>query len=175
MPAKPLTPSQIADAARLRAFFKAWQADRKAKKLPHAQAEIAEPLFGFGQSALSQYLNGHIPMNADVVMKFAEVLDVPPTAINPTVVRQEQERAQVWARPPGPTALLALSPLALDAAIQLNDIADPAMQRKAYALFVRALERAGLTPGAPTAAPVTAPVPAPAPAPAPSRKRVTSR
>lgn len=168
MPAKPLTPAQKADSLRLKAFFKAWQADRKARGLPHAQGEIAHDLFGFNQSSLSQYLNGHIPMNATVVMKFATVLGVEPTAINPTIARQEQDRAKVWTEQSTAPALPQLHPLALDAAIQLNEITDPARQRRAYALFVRALERSGLT-----AAPAA--TPSPDPAPAPTRKRATTR
>lgn len=161
---------------RLNAFFRAWQADRKARKLPHAQSEIAEELFGFGQSALSQYLNGHIPMNAEVVMKFASVLGIDPAKINPTIVRQEQERAKVWAPevPEAQTALLQLSPLALDAANLLTAITPLSRQRKAYALFIRALERAGMA-NPPAAAPSAAPAPAPAPEPAPKRKRVETR
>lgn len=96
MAAKPLNPAQRADAVRLKAAFKAWQANRKAKGEPHSQDEIAEPLLGFGQSALSQYLNGKIPLNGEVVQKFSHLLGIPPADISQEVVDQELSRAQTW-------------------------------------------------------------------------------
>ena len=35
------------------------------------------------QPSVSQYLNGHIPMNTDTVLKFARLLNRPPTDIDP--------------------------------------------------------------------------------------------
>jgi len=73
MPALPLTPEQKADANRLKQLFQAWQADRKRKGEPSNQDAISESL-GFGQSALSQYLNGKIPLNPAAAAKFARLL-----------------------------------------------------------------------------------------------------
>ena len=53
MPAKPLTAEQKEDAARLKEFFKAWQASMRDAGKPVSQDAAAAKL-GFGQSALSQ-------------------------------------------------------------------------------------------------------------------------
>ncbi len=102
MPAKDLSPEQLADAVRLKAAFKAWQAERKAHALPWAQDEVAEALFGFGQSALSQYLNGTIPLNAAALQKFCRALGLTPTQISPGIVEQERARAAWLIEPPAP-------------------------------------------------------------------------
>lgn len=73
MPAKPLTQEQLEDAARLSAFFKEWQRARKDAQLPSSQIDAAHEL-GFGQSALSQYLRGDIPLNVPAGVKFAKLL-----------------------------------------------------------------------------------------------------
>ncbi|HDL7736081.1 TPA: helix-turn-helix transcriptional regulator [Yersinia enterocolitica] len=66
MPAKPLTPEQKADAERLMAIFK------KQKGL--TQAVLADELGFSNQSAVSQYLNGKIPLNVEASIKFADKL-----------------------------------------------------------------------------------------------------
>lgn len=66
MPAKPLTPEQKADAQRLMAIFK------KQKGL--TQAVLADELGFSNQSAVSQYLNGKIPLNVEASIKFADRL-----------------------------------------------------------------------------------------------------
>lgn len=73
MPAKPLTPEQLEDAARLRALFKAWQRERKDAGQPSSQIHAGHEL-GFGQSALSQYLRGDIPLNIPAAVKFSKLL-----------------------------------------------------------------------------------------------------
>lgn len=62
MPAKPLTPEQKDDASRLKEAFRAWQNAKRDAGAPVSQMEAAHRL-GFGQSALSQYVNGQIPLN----------------------------------------------------------------------------------------------------------------
>ena len=109
MPAKPLTPEQKADAARLKEAFQAWRDARRDRGEPISQ-EAAAALLGFGQSALSQYLNGHIPLNEPVLWKFCELLGVAPEEISPDVAGQAVERSYKWA--PSESALEAL---ALDA------------------------------------------------------------
>lgn len=96
MPAKPLTPEQKEDAARLKAAFRAWQDAQRDKGAPVSQLEAAGRL-GFGQSALSQYLNGLIPLNGPVLAKFAELMSVKPEDISPSIVAQESQRSQTWA------------------------------------------------------------------------------
>lgn len=96
MPAKPLTPEQKEDAARLKAAFRAWQDALRDKGAPVSQLEAAGRL-GFGQSALSQYLNGLIPLNGPVLAKFAELMGVKAEDISPAIVAQESQRSQTWA------------------------------------------------------------------------------
>lgn len=109
MPAKPLTPEQKADAARLKEAFQAWRDARRDRGDTISQ-EAAAAQLGFGQSALSQYLNGHIPLNEPVLWKFCELLGVAPEEISHDIAGQAVERSQKWA----PTES-ALESLALDA------------------------------------------------------------
>lgn len=107
MPAKELSEEQLADAARLKAAFRRWQADRRARGEPSTQDEVAEHLFGFGQSALSQYLNGTIPLNAAALLKFARVLGENAETISPTIVKDARDQAaqllDLGAEPPPDT------------------------------------------------------------------------
>lgn len=75
MPALPLSDEQLADAARLKTLFQEWQRSRKENNLPHSQ-EAAAAALGFGQSALTQYLNGKIPLNVTAGVKLANLLGV---------------------------------------------------------------------------------------------------
>lgn len=109
MPAKPLSPEQKADAARLKEAFDAWRAARRDRGEPISQEAVASQL-GFGQSALSQYLNGHIPLNAAVLVKFCDMLGVAPQDISPDIAGQAVENSSKWA----PTES-ALEALAMDA------------------------------------------------------------
>ena len=93
MPASKLTPEQLADAARLKRLFHEWQETRKAKGLAWNQDAVSAML-GFGQSALSQYLRGYIPLNPDTLLKFAEMLGKAPREISPSIARQVNERAR---------------------------------------------------------------------------------
>ncbi|KXU38688.1 hypothetical protein AXE65_00850 [Ventosimonas gracilis] len=69
MPAKPLTPEQKQDAARLAAIFE----KRKAED-GLTQAVLADILGYSVQSAVSQYLNAKIPLNVSAATKFASGL-----------------------------------------------------------------------------------------------------
>lgn len=93
MPAKELSPEQLAEAAHLKTLFREWQAVRRENGDAYTQDDVAETLFGFGQSALSQYLNGTIPLNPPAVAKFAEVLGKPPSEISPLMVQQMRKQA----------------------------------------------------------------------------------
>lgn len=95
MPAKPLTPEQKEDAERLRSAFKTWQRQRRDFKKEASQEYVADQI-GFGQSALSQYLTGKIPLNGPVLAKLAELLGVKPEEISPSVAAQETARIDRW-------------------------------------------------------------------------------
>lgn len=94
MPALPLTPSQLKDAERLNALFKDWQARRRDQGLAGSQ-EAAAALLGFGQSALSQYLKGRIPLNVQALVKFASFLQCQPSDISADLAKTIQEIAGV--------------------------------------------------------------------------------
>lgn len=76
MPAKPLSPEQLADADRLKTLFLEWQEARKSKGESVSQ-EAVTALLDFNQSSISQYINGRIPLNLKVACKFAEMLGRP--------------------------------------------------------------------------------------------------
>jgi hypothetical protein len=95
VPSKPITPEQARDAQRLKTAFKAWQQQRKALGLPYSQDVITDGL-GFGQSALSQYLNGHIPLNGDALHKICSLIGVNPGAISPRIAEMETAKARQW-------------------------------------------------------------------------------
>lgn len=73
MPALPLTADQKEDAARLKRLFLSWKESRKASGEPASQ-DFFSDLVGFGQSAVSQYLNGKIPLNPHAAAKFSKAL-----------------------------------------------------------------------------------------------------
>lgn len=92
MPAQPLTPEQLDDAARLKKLFLGWQQQQKEAGTPVSQEGAAEQL-GFNQSALSQYLNGRIPLNVDAARKFSELLGQPVAEFSPRLHDQLREYA----------------------------------------------------------------------------------
>lgn len=96
MPAKPLTEEQQQDAKRLKAAFSKFQARRKLEKKPYTQLALEEEL-GLKQSAMSQYLNGDIPLNGVALGKFCKLMDEKPEAISPSVYRSEFERSKALA------------------------------------------------------------------------------
>ena len=73
MPALPLTLEQKEDAARLKKLFLTWKTGRKARGEPASQDAFSD-LVGITQSAVSQYLNGAIPLNPAAAAKFSKVL-----------------------------------------------------------------------------------------------------
>ena len=118
MPAQPLSEEQKADAARLRKAFSEHQAKLRKVGLPWTQEALADQL-GFGQSALNQYLNGKIPLNAAALYKFCLVLVVEPASISPAIVAAEQAKAMKW----GPGMIQSgLSPDAIELAHQLDAV-----------------------------------------------------
>jgi transcriptional regulator with XRE-family HTH domain len=75
---RPLNNEEINDTKRLRNVW-----DEKLKTASFTQKQVSEA-FGFkNQSAISQYLNGRIPLNLEVAAKFAKYLKVPLREISP--------------------------------------------------------------------------------------------
>ena len=87
MPALPLTKEQLDDAARLKQLFATWQRTQRDAGLPSSQEAISD-LLGFTQSALSQYLNGRIPLNFEVAAKFAGLLQCDVSDFSPDLAAQ---------------------------------------------------------------------------------------
>lgn len=87
MPALPLTPAQLDDAARLKQRFAEWQKRQKDAGQPASQ-DAAGELLGFNQSALSQYLNGRIPLNVGAATRFASVLGCTVADFSPRLQEQ---------------------------------------------------------------------------------------
>jgi len=78
MSRRKLSDIEKADTARLQAVW-----NEKGKAL-HLTQVAASKIFGFkNQSAVSQYLNGRIPVNMAIAAKFADLLSVPLSAISP--------------------------------------------------------------------------------------------
>jgi transcriptional regulator with XRE-family HTH domain len=73
-----LTREELADTQRLQSI---WKSNAPALGLTQAKASAE---FGFAnQSAISQYLNGYIPLNMRTAARFAALLNVPITDISP--------------------------------------------------------------------------------------------
>lgn len=58
------------------------------------QTEAAEYL-GMSQSAISQYLKGTIKLNTDIILQFAEMLNVNPQQINPDIFTPKHRQQNV--------------------------------------------------------------------------------
>ncbi|MFM2465168.1 LexA family transcriptional regulator [Paraburkholderia sp. RL17-368-BIF-A] len=87
MNAKSATGDQMSDAGRLQALFHAWQRRQAEQGLPSSQAEAASAL-GMGQSAVSQYLKGTIPLNFRAASNFARLLGCTIRDISPRIAEQ---------------------------------------------------------------------------------------
>lgn len=96
MPAKELTPTQKEDAARLKAAFERHQANLRQAGKPFNQAAILGEPAPFGQSALSQYLNGRIPLNWQSLQLICSLIGAKPAEISPSIVEQEREARTAW-------------------------------------------------------------------------------
>ncbi len=97
MPAKPLSAEQLADAARLSQAYRDWRAVNRAAKLPASQTQVAKQL-GTGQTTVSQYLLGRIPLNVRALVAFARCFDVAPAAISPTLAQTLNQWAETAER-----------------------------------------------------------------------------
>lgn len=90
MPALPLTPEQKDDAARLKKLFLTWKTERKARGEAASQDAFSD-LVGITQSAISQYLNGAIPLNPAAAAKFSKVLGCQISDFSATVANLASE------------------------------------------------------------------------------------
>lgn len=73
----PLNAEEKALADRLHSIWR-----RKKKELSLSQEKAAH-IYGCSQGNISQYLNGKIPLNTDAIYKFASILEVSPSEIDP--------------------------------------------------------------------------------------------
>lgn len=73
------TSPQSDEAAKLKAIYQA----RKRADPRLTQEAIAERAGWTGQSVVSQYLNGRIPLNLSALLKFASILDFDPREVSP--------------------------------------------------------------------------------------------
>jgi len=87
-----LTTPHEEDAQRLMKYFKAWQASQKEQGRPSSKAEAASRL-EIGQSALTQYIRGEIPLNLMALKKFCALLGVEPASISPKLAVELQALA----------------------------------------------------------------------------------
>jgi len=96
MPAKPLTPEQKADAARLMGLFEDQKAieNKQGKRL--TQAILADDLGYATQSAVSQYLKGKVPLNVEASVKFAARFGCRVSAFSPSI-QEEIDRIASFA------------------------------------------------------------------------------
>ncbi len=77
-----LTPSERSWQQNLRRI---WDAKKRELKLTQESAGAA---MGITQGAVGQYLNGVIPLNTNSKLRFAEILRVPPSEIDPELFKQ---------------------------------------------------------------------------------------
>jgi transcriptional regulator with XRE-family HTH domain len=76
-----LTQDQLEDAARLKKIFES----RKAEDRSLTQESLAALCGWKTQSAVTQYLNGVVPLNLDALIKFSLALNASITEISPTL------------------------------------------------------------------------------------------
>ena len=94
MPAKPLTPDQLKDAARLHAIF--LQRQKEAKKLNKklSQEDLASVCGWKTQAAVSHYFKGKIPLNLYAAQKFAAALEVSIRDFSPSLAQVVEDMAR---------------------------------------------------------------------------------
>lgn len=71
------------EAANLKAAFLKWKSGGKGR----TQEMVADELGYAGQSAVSQYLNGKIPLNYPALLGFSKLFGVPPSEISPRLTK----------------------------------------------------------------------------------------
>jgi phage repressor protein C with HTH and peptisase S24 domain len=84
----PLTETQLEDAARLRAVYqlRVKESKERGDKPTLNQAEVGERCeWKSPQSMVSQYMNGHVALNLEALVKLANALDFEPAEVSPTL------------------------------------------------------------------------------------------
>lgn len=79
-PRRDLTPAERDAADNLKRIW-----EEKRQRLDLTQERAAERLGWTTQGAVSHYLNGRNPLNADAILRFASLLDVDPREIDPAI------------------------------------------------------------------------------------------
>jgi transcriptional regulator with XRE-family HTH domain len=87
-PRPPLQEWQLEDAARLKALF--------AQLAKTTQDDFGQAAGIGGQSLVWQYVNGRIPLNLRVVVKFAEALGIDVADISPTLAAELPKPREVF-------------------------------------------------------------------------------
>ncbi|WP_133856395.1 helix-turn-helix transcriptional regulator [Comamonas sp. JUb58] len=126
MPALPLSPEQHADARRLKAIFEQWKAARKKDGLPSGQLALGV-LLDINQSAVSQYLNGGIPLNAPAAAKFAKIFGCQIDDFSLTLASEAKVIGEAVATAggddsAGPADLTSLSKLEMQLVLMYRDL-----------------------------------------------------
>lgn len=134
MPAKPLTPEQKADAARLMGLFENQKAieNKQGKRL--TQAILADDLGYATQSAVSQYLKGKVPLNVEAAVKFAARFGCRVSAFSPSI-QEEIDRIASFATRAEKDASMKKEPLRPP--VHAGDVATnkPPTEQKVDAVF----------------------------------------
>lgn len=87
-PRRDLTAEETDDAKRLAEVFKQKKRERNAQGIKMTQETLAHACGWGGQSAISQYTNGRIPLNLEALVKLSSALEVDPEAISPSLSRK---------------------------------------------------------------------------------------
>ena len=77
------TDDLIEEAARLKAIYK----QRKKRDPTLNQSKIAEVCNWAGQSIVSQYMTGKIPLNLTALLKFSKALQFKPTEVSERLLK----------------------------------------------------------------------------------------
>ncbi|MFP2768070.1 LexA family transcriptional regulator [Oceanisphaera sp. KMM 10153] len=85
MKRRPLSDAEKADAERLKSIYNRRKRELAGSGVRLTQEELASRCGWAGQSAVSQYLNGRVPLNIEAVMKFARELGVEVADISPNL------------------------------------------------------------------------------------------
>ncbi|WAD28761.1 helix-turn-helix transcriptional regulator [Pseudomonadaceae bacterium T75] len=84
---RPLTEEERAENLRLKAIFDARKASAKSAGRKLTQADIAEECGWSGQSAVSQFTTGRIPLNLDALLRLSKALKFRPEEVSPRLAR----------------------------------------------------------------------------------------
>ncbi len=84
---RPLTEEERAENLRLKAIFDARKAAARSVGRKLTQADVAEECGWNGQSAISQYTTGRIPLNLEALLKLSRVLKFRPEEVSPRLAQ----------------------------------------------------------------------------------------